>query len=60
VDHSPEEAIQQIRDRKYVLKFEGTLGKSTSYTGRILGVGISYDRKNKKHSCRVDVLREAK
>ncbi|MDO4297907.1 MAG: AAA family ATPase [Lachnospiraceae bacterium] len=59
VDHTVEEAIQQIRDRKYAMKFEGRLGEKPKYTGRILAVGIAYDRKTKAHTCRVEVLREA-
>jgi hypothetical protein len=39
------------------LKFEGKLGGKRLYTGKILGVGIAYDRKNKKHTCKIEVLR---
>lgn len=56
VDHTPEEAISQIKDKKYILRFTGKLGETPKYTGRILGVGISYDKKHKKHSCKVEVL----
>ena len=58
VDHSPEEAIQQIKDKKYYLRFAGKLGKKKEYTGRVLAVGISYSKKDvgKKHECRVDVI----
>ena len=59
VGHTPEEALKQIRDRRYALKFEGKLGEKPRYTGRILGVGIVYDRDTKTHACRVEVLREA-
>lgn len=52
-DGSPEEAIRQIKDRNYVLRFKGKLGEAPVYTGRILLVGISYDRKTKEHRCRV-------
>lgn len=58
VDHTPEEALQQIRDKKYALKFEGKLGETRKYPGRILGVGIAYDRKTKVHSCRIETLRD--
>lgn len=58
VDHTAEEAIEQIKARKYLLKFEGKLGEEPRYTGRILGVGIVYDRKMKNHSCKVEVLKE--
>lgn len=50
VGHTPEDAIQQIIDRKYALRF-------TEYTGRILAVGISYDKKTKRHSCKIKVLK---
>ena len=58
VDHTPEEAIQQIKDRKYALRFATGLGGKTRYTGRILAVGIAYDKEMKKHSCKIEVLRE--
>ena len=60
VNNTAEEAIQQIRDRRYALRFEGKIGGKPVYTGRILAVGIAY-RKNdpkKKHECKVEVLRE--
>lgn len=56
VDSSPEEAIQQIKDKNYVLRFKGKLGEEPKYTGRILAVGISYSKKTKAHSCKVEVL----
>ena len=59
VDHTADEALQQIKDRNYALKFDGRLGETLKYTGRILGVGIAYDRKTKEHSCKIEVLREA-
>ena len=59
VDHTAEDAIRQIKDRKYALKFEGKMGERPEYTGRILGVGIAYDRETKVHTCKVEVLREA-
>lgn len=58
VDHSPDEAIAQIRERKYDLCFMGKAGEKPAYTGRILAVGISYDRKKKRHACKVEVLRQ--
>lgn len=57
VDHTPEEAIQQIKDKQYVLKFEPKLGEAPKYTGRILAVGIAYDRGTKRHRCKIEVLR---
>lgn len=38
------------------LKFQGRLGEPSKCTGRILAVGISYNRKTKKHTCMVEVL----
>lgn len=60
VNHTAEEAVKQIRDRQYALKFEGKIGEKPEYTGRILAVGISYskDDPEKRHECRVEVLRE--
>ncbi len=59
VGHTPEEALQQIKNKKYALKFEGKLGEESRYTGRILGVGITYDKETKVHECKIEVLREA-
>ncbi|MGN0294218.1 MAG: AAA family ATPase [Lachnospiraceae bacterium] len=58
VDHTAEEAVQQIKDRRYALKFQGKLGDKVQYTGRILAVGIAYFKEQKRHSCRIEVLRE--
>ncbi|MDO4555950.1 MAG: AAA family ATPase [Lachnospiraceae bacterium] len=57
VDASPEEAIEQIRCRKYAQRFQPKLGEKPIYTGRILAVGISYDRKEKVHRCRIEEVR---
>lgn len=59
VDHTADEAVQQIKNKKYALKFEGKLGEIPRYTGRLLGVGIAYDKENKVHTCKIEVLREA-
>lgn len=60
VNHTADEAIQQIKDRQYVLRFESKLGEKPEYTGRILAVGIAYskDDKNKRHECKIEVLRD--
>lgn len=58
VDHTAEEALRQIKDRNYALKFAGRLGEAPEYTGRVLGVGIAYDRRSKEHSCKIEVLRD--
>lgn len=56
VDDTPEGAIQQIKERNYALRFQGRMGERPKFTGRILAVGISYDRKTKEHFCKVEVL----
>lgn len=56
MDSTPEEAISQIRKKNYALRFRGKLGETPKYTGRILAVGISYDRKSKEHFCKVEAL----
>lgn len=60
VDHTPDEAIQQIKERNYAQRFRGKLGEISRYKGRILAVGISYYKKDesKRHRCKVEVLRE--
>jgi hypothetical protein len=60
INHTAREAIQQIKDKKYLLKFKPKLGEKEKYTGRILAVGITYDKETKKHSCEVEVVREKK
>ena len=56
IDSTPQDAIQQIIDKNYVLRLKGKIGEKPKYTGRILAVGISYSRKTKKHSCKVQAL----
>ena len=51
-------ALRQIKKRGYAMKFQGKLGERLQYTGRILAVGIAYEKgKTKKHSCKIEVLR---
>lgn len=40
-------ALQQIRDKQYPASIE-------AYTGNILLVAISYDKKSKKHECCIE------
>ncbi len=47
VDSSPDEAINQIKDKEYV----NTLG---TYKGDVLLLGISYDSSNLKHSSKIE------
>lgn len=56
VDHTPDEAIAQIIDKKYALKFVPKLAGQKIYTGRILVVGIGYWKDSKEHSCKVEEL----
>ena len=57
VNHTAGEAIRQIKDKKYALRFEPKLGEKRKYTGRILAVGIAYDKETKKHDCKIEVLK---
>lgn len=57
VDSTPEEALEQIKNKKYALRFQGRLGENPKYTGRILAVGIGYQKKTKEHRCKVEVLK---
>ena len=56
VGHTAEEAIRQIKDKQYALRFAPKLGETRKYTGRVLAVGISYDKETKKHECSIEVL----
>ena len=56
VDHTPDEAIAQIIDKKYALKFMPKLAGQKIYTGRILAVGIGYWKESKKHSYKVEEI----
>lgn len=50
VDSTPEEAIDQIKNKKYADRFKGKLDEKLKYIGRILAVGT------KEHYCKVEVL----
>ncbi|MDE7311671.1 MAG: AAA family ATPase [Eubacterium sp.] len=56
VDASPMDAIRQVREKNYMLRFQGKLAEKPKYTGKILAVGIAYDRKTKEHQCMVEEL----
>lgn len=56
VDRTAQEAIEQIKERQYALRFEPKLGEERKYTGRVLAVGISYDKGTKRHSCEIEIL----
>ncbi len=56
VDDTPETALAQVRDRNYILKFQGKMAEKKRHTGRILLVGIGYDKKEKNHHCKIEVI----
>lgn len=56
MNYTPEEAIAQIKEKEYALRFKGTTAAQDKYTGRILAVGISYNKETKEHSCKVEEL----
>lgn len=56
IDGTPQDAISQIKNKKYALRFQGKLGESPKYTGKVLAVGMSYDKKTKEHACEVEIL----
>ena len=58
IDHTPDEAIAQIKDKKYALRFAPKLAGNREYTGRILAVGIGYWKESKEHSCKVEELNQ--
>ena len=55
-DKTVSAAIQQIKDRNYILRFAGKLGEKKRYTGKVLAVGISYNKKTKEHNCEIEAL----
>lgn len=55
-DHTPEEAIRQIKEKEHALRFRGKTAEQSRFRGRILAVGISYNRDTKEHKCKVQVL----
>lgn len=56
VDYTPEDAIRQICEKEYALRFRGKTAEQIRYTERILAVGISYNKETKEHKCKVEVL----
>ncbi len=56
VNSTPDEAIRQIKEKNYALRLKGKLGEAPKYTGKILAVGISYDKKTKEHACKIEAL----
>jgi len=48
-DESADSAIRQIRERRYA-------GHLRAFSGRVLLVGINYDKATKRHECQIDEL----
>lgn len=46
-DHSAEKAVEQIRSKNYTDCLK-------DYSGEVLLVGINYDKKSKKHTCKIE------
>lgn len=46
-DKTAASAVKQIKDRQYPKALEG-------YVGKLLLVGINYERDTKKHSCAIE------
>ncbi|MCD7954755.1 MAG: ATP-binding protein [Lachnospiraceae bacterium] len=57
VGATPEKAIQQIKDKNYVIKFKGKMADRKQMAGQIRLVGIGYSKKRKNHRCKIEVLR---
>lgn len=56
VDKTPEYAISQSKEKQYALRFKGKLAEKQQFTGRILAVGINYDKETKQHRCKVEEI----
>ena len=46
----------QIKEKEYALRFQEKTAERKEYTGRILAVGIGYNRETKEHKCKVEEL----
>jgi hypothetical protein len=60
-NQSADGAISQIKEKQYIMAFRNKIGSDPVYDhcGRILAVGIGYDKNMKEHSCKVEVLWDA-
>ena len=56
INNTADEAIRQIKERNYALRFRGKLGETPTCIGRILAVGIGYYKEEKRHECKVEVI----
>ncbi len=56
-NNDADSAIQQIKRQNYPTKVSEYLNSTSSpESGKILLVGINYDKKNKKHTCKIEIL----
>lgn len=55
IDSTADEAIDQIKNKQYAMRFAGKLGEKTP-VGNVLAIGISYDGKSKVHHCKVQEI----
>ncbi|MDR1765986.1 MAG: hypothetical protein LBR77_07855 [Lachnospiraceae bacterium] len=51
--------IKQIKDKNYISRFLPDIAGQIRYTGKVLAVGLTYDRQTKQHCCLIETLREA-
>ena len=51
-------ALKQIKSRDYLAMFNNALTGEAKFEGTPLAVAISWDPKDKKHSCRIEELQE--
>lgn len=56
VDASAEDAVAQIREKKYGVLFKDTLVGDALAAVSPLAVGIAWDSKTKKHTCVIEEL----
>ena len=65
VDDTPENSIQQIKDRRYAQRFYGDMSAYSEimgrggYSGKVLAVGMTYDKATKTHHCKVEYLKRS-
>ena len=55
-ENAAERAIEQIKSRNYLAMFKDALTGESKFDAQPLAVAISWDPKNKKHSCRIENL----
>ena len=49
LDQACERALEQIKDRNYIRCLK-------DYHGKVLFVGVNYDKKSKKHTCQFEMV----